>query len=118
MASPNTTNPIFWAIVEEVFSEQATGVEQVFYQGTNENGKHKIGVFVYDLDGATASEAGCVIAGLHDKHGFDLVLGDIRVATTARRLPSNCPTCGVPWACCINLSVHQRRARQADARRF
>jgi hypothetical protein len=118
MSSPDLVTPNFWAIVEEAFGSQATGVEQVFYQGTDENGKHKIGVVVYDLDDSTASEVGRVIAGLYGDHGIDFVLGDIRGATTARRLPSNCPTCGVPWAFGCSRKDHEYDARQASARHF
>jgi hypothetical protein len=117
MVSPDFATPDFWATVEQAFSSTASGVEQVFYQGTDENGRHKIGVVVYDLDN-TACEVGCIVEGLNDKHGLDVILGDIRRATTARVLGRNCPTCGVPWPCCIKRYDHEPKARTAAARRI
>jgi hypothetical protein len=117
-ATTALVSPDCWATVEQIFASEASGVERVFYQGTNNDGRHKVGVAVYDLDNATASELGRVIADLHLDHGIDAVLGDIHGVTTTRVLPSNCPTCGVPWAFCNNRQNHEYDARQASARRF
>jgi hypothetical protein len=118
VSSTTPAEPGFWATVERAFTLRASGVEQVFYQGTDEDGKHRIGVVVYDLDSSTAGEVGSVITVLRIEHGIDAVLGDVRGATTRRVLPAGCPTCGVPWSFCRNPHDHRYDARQAAVRRL
>jgi hypothetical protein len=55
------TVPEFWEVAQSTFAIIATGVEQVFYQGINEDGQHKIGVVVYDLSECTATEVGLAL---------------------------------------------------------
>jgi hypothetical protein len=118
MSSPSPAVPAFWETVEQTFASMASGVQRVCYQGTDEKGKHKIGVVLYDLSEATASEVGRVMGDLQSSHGLELVLGDIQGSTSPRVLPANCPTCGVAWSFCRRPQDHQYDARQAVARRF